>query len=84
MKKISLVIPVFNEENGIPELAKRVSNVSDQMHYQIEIIVVNDGSTDDTKKLLNETNKQCCQLQEPNQQRLYIYIYIYIYIFDII
>ena len=44
--KISIIIPAYNEEHGIGEIITRVNE-----HYpEAEIIVVNDGSTDDTAK----------------------------------
>lgn len=45
--KISVVIPVYNEENSIHELVYRLKEVLDKK-YDYEIIFVNDGSTDRT------------------------------------
>jgi len=44
--KLSVIVPVFNEENTIKELLKSVSSVKFQIPF--EIIVVDDGSRDDT------------------------------------
>src|SRR3989338_8584265 len=44
--KLSVIVPVFNEENTITELLKSVSSVKFQIPF--EIIVVDDGSRDDT------------------------------------
>ena len=49
--KFSIIIPVHNEEKFIIEVLKRVN---EQKIFDIEIIVSNDGSTDDTVKLLND------------------------------
>ena len=47
---VSTIIPVYNR----PELLKQaVSSVLMQLYRPIEIIIVNDGSTDVTLKLLN-------------------------------
>ncbi|MEO0373343.1 MAG: glycosyltransferase family 2 protein [Cyanobacteria bacterium P01_A01_bin.17] len=42
----SFIIPVFNEEETLPELYKRVSAVMDQLDGPVELILVNDGSND--------------------------------------
>ena len=49
---ISIVIPVYNEEQFIEEIIKRVNAVD----IKKEIIVVNDGSTDSTKLKLENIN----------------------------
>ena len=51
MKKLSIIIPVFNEEKTISEIIKRVTEV-DILGIEKQIIVVNDGSTDGTAKAL--------------------------------
>lgn len=55
--KLSIIIPVFNEEKTIEEIIKRVTQV-DVLPYEKEIIVVNDGSNDGTEEILeNLKNK---------------------------
>ena len=51
--KLSIVIPVFNEEKTIVKMVERVLNV-DLGKIQKEIILVNDGSIDQTDKALAE------------------------------
>jgi glycosyltransferase involved in cell wall biosynthesis len=48
--RISVVIPVYNERGTIEEILLRVQEVG----LRKEIIVVDDGSTDDTRKILTE------------------------------
>lgn len=43
---ISIVVPVFNERESLPELYRRVTEVVDRMGASHELILVNDGSTD--------------------------------------
>ena len=49
---VSIIIPVYNEENFIQEILKKISEVK---NIKKEIIIVNDCSTDSTVKIL-ETN----------------------------
>lgn len=50
MKKLSILIPVYNEENTIQSLLKRVADVELVNGIQKEIIIVDDASTDETKE----------------------------------
>ena len=52
---ISVVIPVFNGELFLNSC---VSSVLNQTYKNIEVIIVNDGSTDDTERLIYEIQKQ--------------------------
>jgi dolichol-phosphate mannosyltransferase len=52
MKKLSIIIPVFNEEKTISEMLKRVVNVKIS-EVEKQIIVVNDGSTDTTASVIS-------------------------------
>lgn len=45
---ISVVVPVYNEENAIEEVLKNISSALEK--YDHEIIVVDDGSTDNTRE----------------------------------
>lgn len=51
--KISLIVPVLNEQETIPLFYKKVRNYKGLSAYQIEIIFVNDGSTDNTESIIN-------------------------------
>lgn len=61
-KKISLFIPMKNESSGISLLFDRVLPVLEKSCLDYEIIVVNDGSTDNTLDLLIEYQKTINQL----------------------
>jgi glycosyltransferase involved in cell wall biosynthesis len=51
---LSIIIPVFNEEKTISELIRKVKNVDlSELEITKELIVVDDGSTDRTKKVLS-------------------------------
>lgn len=51
---LSIIIPVFNEEATINELLKRVNNTKLPHPLKKEIIVIDDHSTDETPKILND------------------------------
>jgi glycosyltransferase involved in cell wall biosynthesis len=43
---VSIVIPLYNEEESLPELCTWIVRVVNEHHYSYEIILVDDGSTD--------------------------------------
>ncbi|MDX2036878.1 MAG: glycosyltransferase family 2 protein [Isosphaeraceae bacterium] len=49
---LSIVIPVYEEEEVLPLLLARLSGVLDEMGLEVEVIFVDDGSEDDTVELL--------------------------------
>ncbi|QJT81349.1 glycosyltransferase family 2 protein [Kosakonia sp. MUSA4] len=51
--KISLVVPVFNEEDTIPIFYKTVREFEGLKQYEIEIVFINDGSKDATESIIN-------------------------------
>ncbi|MDD4921202.1 MAG: glycosyltransferase family 2 protein [Bacteroidales bacterium] len=51
---ISLVIPLYNEEESIPELFAWIQKVMTANHFSYEIIFVNDGSTDESWKTIKK------------------------------
>lgn len=52
--KYSVVVPVFNEEEAIPLFYKAIIPVMDKTAESYEIIFVNDGSRDNTAKILKD------------------------------
>lgn len=50
---VSLIIPVFNEESAIPLFWAEVKKSGLLAEYAIEMVFVNDGSTDNTEIMLN-------------------------------
>ena len=53
MVKISVILPVFNAEKYIEQAVLSVLN---QSFSDFELIILNDGSTDSTKKILDSFN----------------------------
>ena len=51
---LSIVVPVFNEVDNLEELHKQIVDVSASAPFDFELILVNDGSTDGSKQLLDQ------------------------------
>ena len=58
MKKVSFVVPVYNEESNLKEFHKRMTAVMAALTYDYEIIFVDDGSSDTSPILLQELADQ--------------------------
>ena len=52
MLRISLVVPVFNEQEAIPIFYNAIRNFEALTPYEVEIVFINDGSRDNTEKLI--------------------------------
>lgn len=57
MRKLSIIIPIYNEEKTLPELLRRVLALSIP-GFEIEIVTVDDASTDRTSEILKRYEKQ--------------------------
>lgn len=55
---LSLVIPAYNEQENVPTLLARVSAALAMTGKPFEVIIVDDGSTDQTPQLLADAMKQ--------------------------
>ena len=51
MYKVSIVVPVYNEEGNVRELHKEIKDVCVKNKYEYEIIFINDGSSDKTDEI---------------------------------
>ena len=55
MKKISIIVPTYNEEEALPYLYERLNKLMNSMqNYEFEILFVNDGSKDNTLELIKQ------------------------------
>ncbi|MFN3235140.1 MAG: glycosyltransferase [Gammaproteobacteria bacterium] len=57
-KQISVVIPVYNEEKCLYKLHERLTEVLQKLDKSYEIVLVNDGSKDKSREIMNELNKK--------------------------
>lgn len=51
---LSIIIPCYNEEDSLPLLLEKITPLLAQYQGEIELIFVNDGSTDNTLELINK------------------------------
>ncbi len=54
--KLSIIVPVYNEEKTIDELIRNIKNVKLPVGITKEIIIVDDGSVDETLEILKRYN----------------------------
>ena len=54
--KLSIIIPVYNEERTVKEIVRRVEAVNLINSLSKEIIIVDDGSIENTPIILNQMN----------------------------
>lgn len=62
MKKILLIIPAYNEEKNILNAFNAVKKYNNENKTKYDVIVINDGSTDDTEKILIKNKIPCINL----------------------
>ncbi len=55
---ISVVVPLYNEQESLPELSAWIDRVAQSNHLSYEIIMVDDGSTDDSWEVVEQLKEQ--------------------------
>jgi glycosyltransferase involved in cell wall biosynthesis len=55
---ISVIIPVFNEEESLKELSYSIKSVFDQINCNYEVIFIDDGSNDKSFEKINEIHNK--------------------------
>ena len=73
---ISIVVPLYNEDESLPELAEWIEKVCAEHGYSYEVIMVDDGSTDnswDVIQKLTASNKRA-SLDNIESKQLLIYV----------
>ncbi len=63
MKKIAIIIPAYNEEKAILGVIEELHKLLENIYFILDIIVINDCSTDNTAKLIAKSN--CIDLHLP-------------------
>ncbi len=68
---VSLVIPAFNEAESLPELTAWIDKVCNANNLSYEVIIVDDGSKDNTKNVVREIQAKNAQIRYVRFQRNY-------------
>lgn len=58
MYSVSIIIPAYNEEKRLPQTLKKILSFINENSLKAEILVINDGSKDNTAKLANNFQNQ--------------------------
>lgn len=58
MKDISIVIPVYNEEESLPPLMNWINKVMQEHKYSYEVIYIDDGSSDTSWEVIGQLKQQ--------------------------
>jgi len=68
---ISVVVPLFNEDESLPELSQWIDRVMKENNYSYEIIFVDDGSNDHSWQVIEQISKQNPNIKAIRFQRNY-------------
>lgn len=68
---ISVVIPLLNEEESLPELSDWIARVMDDNHFSYEIIFIDDGSTDHSWQVIQQLRSSNPNIKAVKFQRNY-------------
>lgn len=71
MKDISIIVPIYNEEESLPHLLKKVSEVMRKTDKSWEIICVDDGSKDKSAEVMESLKKDYPEFRPLYQSRNY-------------
>ncbi len=68
---LSIIVPLLNEEDSLPELAEWIENVTRENNYSYEIIFVDDGSSDNSWAVIEKLSLKNNQIKGIRFQRNY-------------
>ena len=68
---LSIVIPLFNEEESLPELMVWIDRVCKENQYAYEVIMIDDGSTDNSWNVVTRLSEQYLSVKGIRFQRNY-------------
>ena len=70
-KDLSIIISLYNEEESLPELLRWIEEVMDREDFSYEVIMVDDGSTDNSWKLIKELSEKNSSIRGISFRRNY-------------
>jgi glycosyltransferase involved in cell wall biosynthesis len=68
---LSIIVPLYNEEESLPELCEWIERVCTEHSFSYEIIMVDDGSTDDSWKVIQQLRNEDNRVKGIKFQRNY-------------
>lgn len=68
---LSIIIPLYNEDESLPELAAWIERVMKENNYSYEVIMIDDGSTDDSWTVIEKLRAQNDAIKGIKFQRNY-------------
>jgi glycosyltransferase involved in cell wall biosynthesis len=68
---VSVVVPLFNEEESLPELCAWINKVATENNYTYEVVLVDDGSTDDSWTVIEKLSENNAHIKGIKFQRNY-------------
>lgn len=60
LKKLTLIVPCFNEQEALPFFYKEAISVLKNLNYEYELLFINDGSKDNTLNILKDFADRGC------------------------
>ena len=69
LSSLSIFFPCFNEEKNVPIMINQALKILPELAKKFEIIVINDGSTDQTRLVTERLAKQYSQVKLVNHQQ---------------
>ena len=70
-KDLSIIISLYNEEESLPELLRWIEEVMDRENFSYEVIMVDDGSTDNSWKMIKELSEKNSSIRGISFRRNY-------------
>ena len=55
---ISVIVPLYNEAESLPELSAWIARVMEEHGFTYEVLMINDGSTDDSWQVIRQLHEQ--------------------------
>jgi dolichol-phosphate mannosyltransferase len=71
LKRISVIVPLYNEKDGIPMLSRTLSQLAGQLapEYELECVLVDDGSRDGTSEEATKYFAWCSRVVQAKHER---------------
>src|SRR5688572_6422150 len=68
---ISVIVPLINEEESLPELVEWIQRVMQQHGYSYEVLMMDDGSTDNSWMVIQQLHEKDSRIKGTRFRRNY-------------